>query len=237
MAPIVNNARTWAKEPVRSTSVPKWAFITVGLLLLVMLCIVPIWNAFALMTDGNFVFWVGRVLPVWMIIICVSIVLAYLIVCLFYFSYSANPGDERTILMMANLFVMLLGLALMITSLPITRNSIDTYNNLMYRCDYSDQTHRMWEYSQVLHNIRMQPECARRFSVEECDGYGDAAPYTSFLKAMENDFRCSGFCYRPPTPITVAVAMPVPMPAPAPAPLADAEEPAAEEPDAEAEAA
>merc|ERR1719329_1893784 len=56
----------------------------------------------------------------------------------------------------------------------------------------------MWEYSQVLHNIRMQPECAQRFTVEECEGYADAAPYTTFLKAMENDFRCSGFCYRQP---------------------------------------
>jgi len=104
---------------------------------------------------------------------------------------------EQTIMMIANIFITLLGLVLMLLSLPLSRQAIDTYNNLMHRCDYSAQTHRMYEYSQVLHNIRRTPSCASKFSVEECPGYEDAAPYTSFLKTMETQFRCSGFCYRP----------------------------------------
>ena len=52
-------------------------------------------------------------------------------------------------------------------------------------------------HAQVLQNIRAQPACAGKYSVEECEGYEDAKPYTEFLKVMENEFHCSGFCYQP----------------------------------------
>ena len=66
-------------------------------------------------------------------------------------------------MMIANIFITLLGLSLMLLSLPLSRQSIETYNNLMHRCDYSEQTHRMYEYSQVLHNIRATPACVLRW--------------------------------------------------------------------------
>merc|ERR1719433_1253329 len=106
-----------------------------------------------------------------MVCLCAGIVVLYVITIFIFFS-TARPQVQ-------------------------TEQTIDTYNNLMHRCDYSAQTHRMYEYSQVLHNIRRTPSCASRYSVEECPGYEDAAPYTNFLKTMETQFRCSGFCYRP----------------------------------------
>merc|ERR1719478_977072 len=179
-----------------------------------MLCVVPIWNAASLLHDDNYVFWSGRAVPLWLISLCVVIILLYVITILSFFTYSRpSVRTEQTIMMIANIFITLLGLVLMLISLPLSRQSIETYNNLMHRCDYSEQTHRMYEYSQVLHNIRRDPECAKKFSVEECVGYQDAPPYTSFLKAMETDFRCSGFCYKPPA--TVAAAAPAPAPPPA----------------------
>merc|ERR1719161_743454 len=134
-----------------------------------------------------------------MIFLCVSIIILYATTISIFFSH-ARPQvqTEQTIMMIANIFITLLGLVLMLVSLPLSRQSIEIYNDLMHRCDYSERTHRMYEYSQVLHNIRTTPDCASKFSVEECNGYSDAPPYTSFLKAMETDFRCSGFCYRPP---------------------------------------
>mmetsp|Transcript_29871 Transcript_29871/g.95229 ORF Transcript_29871/g.95229 Transcript_29871/m.95229 type:complete len:367 (-) Transcript_29871:41-1141(-) len=178
---------------------PKNVFIGTGILLLAMLCVVPIWNAVALMQDNNYVFWVGTSVPTWMVCLCAGIVALY-VVTIFVFFSTARPQvqTEQTIMMIANIFITLLGLVLMLLSLPLSRQSVDTYNNLMHRCDYSEQTHRMYEYSQVLHNIRRLPECASKYSVEECQGYEDAPPYTNFLKSMESDFRCSGFCYRPP---------------------------------------
>jgi len=178
---------------------PKNVFISTGVLLLAMLCVVPVWNAVALMQDMNYVFWVGTSVPTWMICLCAGIVGIYIMTIFVFFS-TARPQvqTEQTIMMIANIFITLLGLVLMLLSLPLSRQSVDTYNNLMHRCDYSEQTHRMYEYSQVLHNIRRMPNCIHKFSVEECPGYEDAPPYTSMLKAMETDFHCAGFCYRAP---------------------------------------
>merc|ERR1719271_1915619 len=86
----------------------------------------------------------------------------------------------------------------MLLSLPLNRQAADTYIALTHRCDYDDLTHRTFEYWTVLNNIRSQPECATKASVEECAGYEVAAPYTTFLKTMETNFRCSGFCWKPP---------------------------------------
>merc|ERR1719498_1520732 len=145
-----------------------------------------------------------------MIFLCVSIIFLYAVTIFAFFSCSRpSVQTEQTIMMIANIFITLLGLVLMLVSLPLSRQSIETYNNLMHRCDYSEQTHRMYEYSQVLHNIRAMPDCAKKFSVEECEGYKEAPPYTTFLKTMENDFRCSGFCYKAPAaPVTPVAAAP-----------------------------
>merc|ERR1719217_1852663 len=179
-----------------------------------MLCVVPIWNAASLLHDDNYYFWEGRVVPLWLITLCVVIIVLYVITIFAFFKYSRpSVRTEQTIMMIANIFITLLGLSLMLLSLPLSRQSIETYNNLMHRCDYSEQTHRMYEYSQVLHNIRATPACAAKFSVEECAGYEDAAPYTTFLKSMETDFRCSGFCYKQPAPLVSAAAVPAPAPA------------------------
>merc|ERR1719399_1962888 len=78
-------------------------------------------------------------------------------------------SSEQTVMMVVNMFITLLGL-----------------------------THRTFEYWTVLNNIRSQPECATKASVEECAGFEVAAPYTTFLKTMETNFRCSGFCWKPP---------------------------------------
>merc|ERR1719387_2168962 len=108
-----------------------------------MLCIVPVWNAFALLGDINYVFWQGRSVPTWMIALCFSIIVLYVLTIFAFFSY-ARPQvqTEQTIMMIANIFITLLGLVLMLLSLPLSQQSIDTYNILMHRCDYSEQTHR-----------------------------------------------------------------------------------------------
>lgn len=177
---------------------PVAVFMGSGILLLGMLCIVPIWNAVALMEDPNYAFWEGRRTPTMMVALCVGVVATYVLSVMLFFGASRHQAQtEQTIMMIASIFITVLGLGLMLMSLPLSRQAIDTYNNLMHRCEYSEQTHRMYEYSQVLQNIRAQPACAGKYSVEECEGYEDAKPYTEFLKVMENEFHCSGFCYQP----------------------------------------
>jgi len=219
----------FSPEPIKYHNSSKLIFTTTGIILLALLCVVPVWNAVALMSDSNFVFWVGRNLPVWMIVFCFFLVVLYIITILTFFTYARlEVQNEQTIMMIANVFITLLGLVLMLVSLPLSRSSVETYHNLMHRCDYSEQTHRMYEYSQVLQNIRSTPECMAMYSVEECVGYADAPPYTTFLKAMETDFRCSGFCYRPPANVALLAAADDVAAEPA------AQAPAAEAPEAEA---
>merc|ERR1719498_1918265 len=101
-----------------------------------------------------------------MIFLCVSIIFLYATTISIFFSH-ARPQvqTEQTIMMIANIFITLLGLMLMLVSLPLSRQSVETYNNLMHRCDYSEQTQRIYEYSQVLHNIRREPACMAEFTV------------------------------------------------------------------------
>jgi len=181
------------------TFAPKSIFIGTGILLLSMLCVVPMSNAISLLMDNNYVFWIGRSLPITLIGFCLGMILVYIVTIMTFFGY-ARPSvqTEQTIIMIAQIFITLFGLILMLCSLPLSRQTAESYNNLMHRCDFAEQSHRMFEYSQVLYNIRLQPECLKKFSVEECDGYADAPPYTTMLKSMETDFRCSGFCYRKP---------------------------------------
>lgn len=172
-------------------------FIAIGATLVLLLCVVPVWNALALLQDQNYVFWHGKNLPLWMLGLCAGVFVVFVVTMVCFFKFSVPQAQtEQTVMMMANVFITLLGLALMLVSLPLSRQATDTYTNLMQRCDYSPETHRLFEYSQVLHNIRNAPGCEAKYSVEECDGYQDAAPYTTFLKSMESDFRCSGFCYQ-----------------------------------------
>jgi len=174
-------------------------FMTGGTVLLSLLAIVPIWNAVALLHDFNYVFWAGRSIPTTTIIVCIAIVLLYLTTSSIFFRRAhASAQSEQSILMIGNIFITLFGLFLLMASMPLTRQAELTSSNLLHNCDYSDQTHRVYEYSQVLQNLRATPACAKKYSVEECAGYQTSLPYTAFLKNLETNFRCSGFCYRPP---------------------------------------
>jgi len=172
-----------------------------------------------LLQDANYVFWAGTSTPKWIISICVVIVVLYAAMVAAFFRKPQNAArTEHTIMIVANIFITLFGLFLLLASLPLTHQAELTYNNLLHRCGSSEQTARLYEYSQVLQNIRADPACAKKYSIEECAGYEEAAPYTNFLKGMENNFRCAGFCYKPP--FVAMSAAPAPAPAVASSPAA-----------------
>jgi len=174
-------------------------FITFGTLILLVICAVPIANAAALLDDFNFVFWAGRTLPTWLMTFCGMAVVLWILTGVLFFKYSRpSSRSEQSIVMIAHTFITMLGLIFMMVSLSLVSTANDTYDNLHRRCQFSDETHKVFEFSQVLHALRSQPGCKDKFSVENCDGYQDAPPYTTFLKSLEDEFRCSGFCYLPP---------------------------------------
>jgi len=104
-------APAFSPEPIKYHSSSKLIFTTSGVILLALLCVVPVWNAVALMSDSNFVFWVGRNLPVWMIMFCFFLIVLYIITILTFFTYARlEVQNEQTIMMIANVFITLLGL-------------------------------------------------------------------------------------------------------------------------------
>lgn len=133
---------------------------------------------------------------------CIAIIALYaLTVHLFLRKQNRSAKAMRTenlIMIIFQIFVTVYGLFCIAASQPLTHQAEITFVNLMYQCETSPYTHRLYEYSQVLHNIRATPACAKMYSVEECAGYEEAAPYTPFLKGMENSFRCAGFCMNMP---------------------------------------
>jgi len=179
---------------------PQNVVMVAGSVLLAILTLVPVWNSIILLKDSNYVFWAGRSVPQGVGIFCVLIIFLYatMVGCFVRRGQSSVP-IEQTIMMFANIYIILLGLFLMIVSQPLTHQAQLTYTNLLYKCESSEQTHRLFEYSQVLQNMRATPACAQMYSIEECPGYEAVAPFTTFLKGMESNFRCAGFCHRPPS--------------------------------------
>lgn len=170
-----------------------------GCSLLTLLAVVPLWNANTLLQNSNYIFWAGRSIPHWIVVICVAIVLLYAAsIQLFFRNANDQKQIEQTIMIVASIFITLFGFFLMVVSFPLTQQAELTYTNLVGRCGSSEQTHRLYEYSHVLQNIRATPACAMKYSIEECAGYQESAPYTQFLRGMETNFRCAGFCYTPP---------------------------------------
>lgn len=183
-------------EPYPSPARP--VFVVAGVILLLILSVMPLLNSIYLLDDFAFQYFIGANIPIQMCCICLGVIIIYVFTVNTFFRL-AKPRmqTESTIMMIATLIITLFGMALLVVSLPLWAQSEETYANLNAHCDVSVQTHRLYEYSQVLQNLRTLPDCKVKYSIEECNGYEEAAPYTSILKHMESLYDCSGFCYRP----------------------------------------
>jgi hypothetical protein len=191
-------------------------FIFAGVALLTSVCIVPIWNALDLLHDDNFLYWVGPTLPLTLLFVCFATITIYVVFVSCFFSRAPPTGHtSQHIILIPSLFLISLGLMFMLVAMPMSERSHNTYNNLMHRCHESDETRKLHEYSQVLHNIRALPTCITRYSVVECEGYRDLKPHATFLKVLEDKYECSGFCYTPVEPPVAQFAPPPYLPGPA----------------------
>jgi hypothetical protein len=189
------NKRDAVSHHLKKLLHPTIIFMVVGTLLLAMLAIVPIWNACFLLNNTNYTFWAGRHIPQCIIIFSVLIVVFFPMTLALYFKSAETARTEQKVMMIASTFITLFGLFLMIFSLPLTQQARSTATNLLYRCDTAEDLHRLYEYSMVLQNVRAQPACATMFSIVDCVGYEEEPPYTNFLRSMESEFHCAGFCY------------------------------------------
>jgi len=166
-------------------------FTCTGIALMMMLSAIPVYNAVLLMLDDNFTFWKGRFVPGLIFGLCVSVIISYAVVMMTLFERA--PPDEqnyRTLLSIAQLFVAILGMVLVIMSYALSTQADTAYVDLMYGCpgqnvklpagldrdpwmqtltkpwtqagkaQTTERAYRLFEYSEVLHTIRAMPACA-----------------------------------------------------------------------------
>mmetsp|Transcript_8728 Transcript_8728/g.24621 ORF Transcript_8728/g.24621 Transcript_8728/m.24621 type:complete len:402 (+) Transcript_8728:75-1280(+) len=190
------------EEPVPLAKVVplnKNMFLAMGMILLAMLCFLPIWDSIDMLRNINYAFWGQRGLPVTVIIVsCLIVVFFFFTTEAFFGRWKNELHTTQSLVVMASLFVTLLGLVLVLVSLPLSQKAIETHNDIVYQCGNTQATRRVKDFYTTLLHLRQTPACKNKYTIEECAGYSEEKPYTAYLKAMENNFRCSGFCYNPP---------------------------------------
>jgi hypothetical protein len=176
---------------------PMRTFLLVGTFMLTMLCFIPLWNAVALMRDETFVHLVGEGTPVCIAVCCSVVIAVYFLTILIFFRTSRPEHQtEHSILLIASLFLTLLGTLLLLLSTPLASGVESAYLDLWNNCQFGMYTKELAEASQALSILRAMPDCRDHVTIETCKGY-KFSPQARVLQAMENNFRCSGFCYQP----------------------------------------
>lgn len=186
-------------HPSKVLPLDKSSFVTLGLVLLAMLCFLPVWDSVDMLQNVNYAFWGPPGLPLTVISVSGLILVFFFVTAEAFFNRWRNEiHTAQSLVVMSSLFVMLLGLVLVLISLPLTHRTLALHNDIAYECGISEVTRPVALHYADLLKIRQMPKCAPEASVENCLGYKEDPPITGYLKHMESEFRCSGFCYKAP---------------------------------------
>lgn len=176
---------------------PSRIVLGVGALMLFLTVTMPIWEAYRLMFDPTFIYFVGREYCMLVIVVCVSAIFLYCAMIILLFGCAREEGKtQHNVMGTVTTVITVLGLALLVIAPPLKRDSETAYEDLFFRCASTPRTQRLMEYSGVLQTLRnSSSECAGQVSVEQCEGFQESQPYTGYLKAIESSYKCSGFCW------------------------------------------
>jgi len=174
----------------------------VGAVLLFLVAVTPMWDSFILLNSSTYVFFVGDLECSRVISFCGAVIVFYILAMLLTTRFAVSERKTyRTFMYVFLSAIMLLGLGLLLFATPIRVQSTAAYNELM---DCTGLTtvgwtqplyYRLHAAYRGLLELRLQPDCINKVSVEQCKGYEAHNPYTGFLKEMELSYECSGFCY------------------------------------------
>lgn len=171
------------------------------------LCALPIIGALALLSDENYVFWLGKFWP-WLIILgCVLVLLSFVCVMksLFEKAQPEHRGQFTMAFTMAT-FTAFLGIVLVPMSLMANKDVVLLSGTISQGCLTSyPQSEMLVDYSTVLYNIRTTDNCTSARTVKECEGYAENK-YTNYLEYLEGEFQCGPLCPESPPPARVVVA-------------------------------
>lgn len=197
--PVKPRENVYAKD--RSSFRPDRTFLFVGSFMLAMLVLIPIWNSVALTWDPIFMHMVGASTPTLMVFSCGTVLCVYIATIVLWFRLSSPYWqNERSVLLIASLFLLALGFVLLMLSQPLAHSAAVAYQDLWDNCQFGETTKALADTSQALQVLRAEPGCLEKPSIEECEGF-ETSPAALVLKALEAHYRCSGFCFQSATPV------------------------------------
>lgn len=171
------------------------SYICMGLVMLCMMSLIPVWNAFKMLLDPLIMYMVGISIPAWILGICFGVLLVYLVIMwVFFRCTSAENKNEQTMFTIANVFVLLFGSMLLILSIPLESRTQYLSSQIFHKCTSAPPMVQLFQESSLLINLRVQSSCIEQASVETCTGYRQTST-SLLLKEMENRYKCSGICF------------------------------------------
>lgn len=179
---------------------PRGVFMYGGGFVVACLVAIPIWNCIALLRDKTCMYFIGAAYPVMIIVVSVGIFLLYTTTISIFFRVARPEAQtDQTIVMLLSVFATAIGVSFMLIGTPLYSKSHHSYDVLFTNCQFGSKTGDLYQEYMVLHNLRSAEQCKNLASVEECMGY-TSNRQSEILKAMEDDFKCSGYCYKGPAP-------------------------------------
>lgn len=169
-----------------------------ALFVMVMLVLIPMWDAVSLLKDPVWMYMAGDMLPN-VLLGCSIVIPTIFMLTVFLLNKCVRGGvtqPDQTILGCALLFILLLGSTLVTIAEPMTLQARMSTQDLLVNCESSMMTRPLFTEYQALQKLRSTPLCAKKASIEECADY-KATTESAWLQKWEEYMRCSGFCFYP----------------------------------------
>jgi len=188
-------ARHFARGKPNLVASPEKMMLYIGVAILVLILIMPVWDALRLLCDPIYRYFVGIQLPLLTILVCVLSIIGYVVGVHMFFAH-ANPETHtvQSVIMLMVIAVTALGSGLTMIAMPASTLTQTYYDNVVNNCNSSSKMKGLATYASDLASVRLTSSCKSQYSVETCSGFSKEEPYYSFLKVLESDYRCSGFC-------------------------------------------
>jgi hypothetical protein len=167
-----------------------------GLNILALLFMVPVWNAAMMLRDPIFQYFLGDQIPARILSMCVAIAVAYVItIPLFFHRSHQETHTETTMLNVGTMFITLVGGIALLIAYPLRGTATTIGTELIQQSRYGPRTYEIFRTSLELQYLRNQTGCRNLTSIELCAGYVET-PTTELMREMEFSLRCSGWGVR-----------------------------------------
>jgi hypothetical protein len=169
-----------------------------GAFLLVLVALTPVWDACVLLSSRSNIYFMGGAQSFWTIMFCCAVITFFIVAMMLIERFGrAETKSSQTFLSVFTMAITILGLGLLIFAVPLRTSTQLAYDELISNCAGGPRTAPLsTKYNELL-KMRTKPDCIKKTSIEECDGFQDLNISTAYLKHMELEYGCSGFCYSP----------------------------------------